>query len=66
MEEIRWKWKIFKETGRDSSIIEQRNIMDYTKWFENQIKNYTEMNEVKILREDIQLLKKNRDEIKLR
>ncbi len=58
MEEIRWKWKIFKETGRDSSIIEQRNIMDYTKWFENQIKNYTEMNEVKILREDIQLLKK--------
>ncbi len=31
--------------------------MDYTKWFDIQIKNYTEMNEVYILREDIQLLK---------
>ena len=51
MEEIRWKWKRFKETGRDSSI------MDYTKWFDIQIKNYTEKNEVEILREDIQLLK---------
>ena len=29
MEEIQGNWKRFKETGRDSSIIEQSNIYIY-------------------------------------